>query len=63
MKMILEFSIPEEEAEARAAMDSMEQVGAMLEFRERLRAIAKYELSVGMEELYREYCALVERFL
>lgn len=63
MKMTLEFDLPEDEAEARAAVDSPAMLAAIHQFRERLRGVVKYDDPISVETVYREYCELMEEFL
>lgn len=63
MKMTLEFDLPEDEAEARAAVDGPAMFSAIHQFRERLRGIVKYDDPISVEAVYREYCETMEEFL
>lgn len=63
MKMTLEFDLPDDEFEARAAVDSPAMLTAINQFRERLRGIVKYDDPISVADLYREYCEAMEGFL
>lgn len=63
MKVTLEFNLPEEEPEARAALDGLEHLIAIHTFRERLRGIVKYDDPISMQSVYLEYCEMMWRFL
>lgn len=62
MKMILEFEFPDDELEARAALDGTRMLFAIQEFKARLYNIVKYDISVSMEEIYKEYLVFMEDF-
>ena len=68
MQATLIFNLPEDECELRAALDSMDHIGSIRDFQERLRAMHKYghgfkTADEAIECLYNDYCEAMQAYL
>jgi len=68
MKATLEFIIPDDESELQAAVHSMDQLGSIRDFHERLRVLNKHghrfqTTEEAIQSLYSDYCDMMQTYL
>ena len=68
MKVKLIFDLPEDESEMLIAVHSMDMVGSLRDFYERLRTMKKYGNSfesadAAVECIYTDYCEAMQDYL
>lgn len=63
MKITLEFNLPDDEYEAKAAFTGSKMLPAIERFRNRLRSVVKHDDSVSISALYSEYCEEFNEFM
>ncbi len=68
MQAILGFILPDDETELKAAIQSMDCIAAIHDFRERLRSLAKYgsnysSASEAVETIYQDYLVAMGDYL
>lgn len=68
MQVTILFNLPDEESELHAAIEGMDHLGAIREFRERLRNLTKYghgflTVEEALSSLYSDYCGIMEEYL
>lgn len=68
MQVTILFNLPDEESELQAAIEGMDHLGAIREFRERSRSLTKYghgfqTVDEALSSLYHDYCSIMEKYL
>lgn len=68
MKATLEFIIPDDESELRAAVHAIDHLAATRDFHERLLSLNKYghwfqTTEEAIQSLYSDYCDMMQAYL